>query len=140
MTNEQVFRRFAEEAVAGGKLEVIDEVWHPDGVMFHPDYPEPLRGPAAIREHVQGSRAALSDLRVRVDEVIPAGDRLTVRVNWTGTNTGEVMGQPATGRTVTFDVAVILRFAEGRIIEARPYADNLALLVQLGLVEVPQPA
>jgi predicted ester cyclase len=138
MTNEQVFRRFVEEAVAGGKLDVIDEVLHPDAIFHIPDYPEPLRGPDAVREHVRGSRATFSDLSVRVDEVIPAGDRLTARVTWSGTNDGEIMGQPPTGRRATWNVVVIMRFAEGRIIESRPLSDNLSLLSQLGLVQVPQ--
>jgi predicted ester cyclase len=52
----------------------------------------------------------------------------------TGTHRGEYMGQPPTGRSVTYDEIFIMRFAGGRITETWGVVDVLSQMKQLGVV------
>lgn len=50
------------------------------------------------------------------------------------------MGQDATGKQVSLSVVHTLRFANGRIVENRPITNQLELMMQLGVTQIPQPA
>lgn len=56
--------------------------------------------------------------------------------SYSGTNTGEILGMPATGRTATITGAHFFLFAGGRIAETWTYPDDLGLMQQLGLVAI----
>jgi steroid delta-isomerase-like uncharacterized protein len=73
---------------------------------------------------------------VEVHRLLETGD--LVAADWTfgGTNTGEILGMPATGRSATITGAHFFRFEGGRIAETWTYPDNLGLLQQLGLVTI----
>jgi predicted ester cyclase len=51
-----------------------------------------------------------------------------------GTQRGEIMGVPATGRTVTLNGINVFRIRDGRIVERWGRLDDLGLLSQLGLI------
>ena len=44
--------------------------------------------------------AAFPDLRMEAEDVIASGDKVVARVRCTGTNTGDFMGMPATGKSM----------------------------------------
>ena len=50
-------------------------------------------------------RAAFPDMRMQVEDVVADGPKVVARVRYTGTNRGEFMGMPATGKSV--DVQLI---------------------------------
>ena len=50
-----------------------------------------------------------------------------------GTQTGEMMGAPATGRKFQFTAMDIFRFEDGKVVERWGNADHLVLIRQLGL-------
>jgi predicted ester cyclase len=61
------------------------------------------------------------------------GDKAVARVQFTGTNDGEFMGMPATGRSVSVEAIDIVRFdADGRAVEHWGVLDQLGLMTQLG--------
>jgi len=44
------------------------------------------------------------DLRPTIDGIIATGDRVASRITRTGTNTGELFGQPTTGKSNCWDI------------------------------------
>jgi ketosteroid isomerase-like protein len=50
-----------------------------------------------------------SDVRVTVEDIVAAEDKAALRLRWHGIN--------RVGRTVTRETLVLLRFADGRLIE-----------------------
>lgn len=78
---------------------------------------------------------ALPDLSLTVEDLIADGDRVAVRVTYSATHTGEVLGVPTTGKNVTWPEIDIFRIEDGEIGEigeiwASP--DLYALLGQIG--------
>ena len=59
------------------------------------------------------------------------------RFEWTGTQKGEFMGIPATGRQVRVWGMVIDRLEHGRIKDTRIIMDTLGLMTQLGVFPPP---
>ena len=137
MDGKELFRRLVDEAPNKGNLDVIDEVLHEDVVFYIAIAPEPVRGREAMKATIGGFREAFPDLSVRIDEISGEGDRVAALVTVSGTNTGELMGQPATGKKATWQVAHFLRIADGQIIEDKQATDRLGIFEQLGLAPAP---
>lgn len=135
----RIAMRYAEEVWNQGNLGATDEIFA-DGHVYHdplsPGLPE---GPEGVRARVTAYKEAFPDSRVDVTEVIASGDVVAARWTWGGTNTGPVMGIPATGRTAHIEGMHWFRFEGDRIAESWTQADNVGLLAQLGLVDLPAP-
>lgn len=69
--------------------------------------------------------------------MIAEGDKVTTRKTFHGTQEGEFMGIPPTGRHVSMGLIDIVRISEGRIMEHWSVGDNLGMMQQLGVI--PQP-
>jgi steroid delta-isomerase-like uncharacterized protein len=82
--------------------------------------------------------AAFPDLRFEADDILPSGDKVVGRVTVTGTNTGDFMGMPATGKSVNIQVIDIIRFGDdGLAHEHWGVADVMAMMQQLGVAPMP---
>jgi hypothetical protein len=73
----------------------VAEFFAPDGSLTINGGPLSI-GPAAIARAAQSFMSAFPDLRVRMDQLVPAGDRVEYYWTLTGTNTGP----GGTGRVV----------------------------------------
>jgi predicted ester cyclase len=77
-------------------------------------------------------------LRFDADDILPSGDKVVGRVTVTGTNTGDFMGMPATGKSVNIQIIDIIRFGDdGLAHEHWGIADVMAMMQQLGVVPMP---
>jgi steroid delta-isomerase-like uncharacterized protein len=84
---------------------------------------------------------AFPDLRFDPEDVISGGDKVVARVRCTGTQTGEFMGMPASGRTVDVEAVDIIRFGDdGLAHEHWGVFDALGMMQQLGAMPAPAPA
>lgn len=108
-------------------LDALERLDRNDPTVFeeHPGYSEtqrmhPLR------------MAAFPDLSFRAESVIAEGDRVAVLGWCTGTHRGNFAGLPATGKTVTYQVVVMDRLLDGKIVQHNASLDMMSVLVQLG--------
>jgi steroid delta-isomerase-like uncharacterized protein len=132
--NAAAARRVTDEAFNQGRMEVFDEICSPDVVSHDPAEPGDVRGIEAHKERVRGYRTAMSDLEVVFDDLIVTGDKVVTRWTARGTNDGELMGMPATGKSVEITGISIDRFdADGKLVETWDQWDNAGFLTQLGL-------
>jgi steroid delta-isomerase-like uncharacterized protein len=82
--------------------------------------------------------AAFPDLRFNADDILASGEKVVGRVTVTGTNTGDFMGMPATGKSVNIQIIDIIRFGDdGLAHEHWGVADVMAMMQQLGVVPTP---
>jgi steroid delta-isomerase-like uncharacterized protein len=132
--NAEAARRILDEGFSQGRLEVFDEVCSPDVVSHDPAQPEDVRGIEAHKERCQGYRTAMPDLQVTVEDQIAAGDKVAIRWSARGTNDGELMGMPPTGRPMQITGNSIDRFdADGQLVETWDQWDNAGFMSQLGI-------
>jgi steroid delta-isomerase-like uncharacterized protein len=78
---------------------------------IHPTGADPLKEVFA-RLH-----RAFPDLHVTIDDLIAEGDKVVSRNTVSGTHSGEYMGIPSTGKSVTYNEIFIVRFDNGRLAE-----------------------
>lgn len=138
-TNERIFRRIIEEGFNQGDVAVFDELVSSDCVEHQVHGPDvPTVGPAAPRAIVETLRRAFPDLRLAIEDMTAAGDKVWARIRSTGTHEGPFLGNPPTGRPMAIDVIDVARFEQGRMVDHWGVADRLGVLLQLGLG--PRPA
>jgi predicted ester cyclase len=127
--NQSLARR-AEQIWNTGNMTLADLVFSADAIGHGPLLPD-AGTREDFEEQVVMMRAAFPDLRVTVEEVVAAGDRVAVRRTVTGTQEGTFMGIPATGRSIAFTGNEIYRVADREIVESWWAYDALGLMLQL---------
>lgn len=133
--NKTVIRRYIEDVVNRGDLDLVDELYA-EQVMFHmPFSPEPLHGPESIKQTVAGFRTAFSDLSLKIEDLVAEDDVVVAHLTASGTNDGEMMGMPATNQPARWSLVHLITFKDGKIIEDRAFVDRMGLMEQLGHVQ-----
>lgn len=135
--NEAAVRRTFEQVWNEGNLSAADELVHPDSVQHDPSMPEEGRGPEGLKHVVSMYRQAFPDLRLVIDDLFSADDKVVSHWHSEGTHRGELRGLAPTGRRVSVTGMSINRFADGKVAEAWTQWDNLGLLQQLGAAPAP---
>jgi steroid delta-isomerase-like uncharacterized protein len=131
--NKALLRRFYEELWSKGNLEAIPELVAEDFVDHHP-LPGAPPGREGLAALVTTWRIAFPDMRETVEDLISEGDKVVGRFTMRGTHSGEFLGVPPTGRSVTMGGIDIVRFAGGKIAEFWYGEQLLELMQQLGAV------
>ena len=131
--NKQIARRFVE-VFATGDTAVLDEVMAEDAVDHNPAPSATAGGRRAVVGAVETFRTWFPDLAIEVEREVVEGDYV-VQYGWiSGTNSGPMMGRPATGRLARFAYMDMHRTADGRIVESWHVEDIAGMLGQLGLL------
>jgi steroid delta-isomerase-like uncharacterized protein len=134
--NKTIVREFIDRLFTKGDLGAVDAFLAEDFVNHDPPF-----GAPADREGMRAAgamfRAAFPDWHSDRGLLIGEGDLVVEQFTASGTQRGEIMGAPATGRTVTLGGINVFRIRDGRIAERWGRLDDLGLLTQLGLVRPP---
>jgi predicted ester cyclase len=85
-------------------------------------------------------RAAFPDFHYTIDDVFSSGDKVVLRVTASGTQRGELMGHPASGRRAEWTEIHIVRVRGGKLAEHWTNMDQLGMLQQLQAIPVPEHA
>jgi steroid delta-isomerase-like uncharacterized protein len=123
-----------------GKLDEVLELVGDDYVGHVPGVPEPIRGKDGFREFASSYLAGFPDGTITIDDQIAEGEFVATRWTGRGTNTGELMGMPPTGKQVTVEGITYSRIADGKAHEAWLVWDTLSMMQQLGAVPEAAPA
>ena len=106
-----------------------------DDFVEHEETPglEPTK--EGVKQFFHMYRAAFPDLRMEPQDVVASGDKVVARARATGTNQGEFVGMPATGKSVDVQLIDIIRFGDdGLAREHWGVFDALGMMQQLGAI------
>ena len=104
-----------------------------DDVVEHEELPDLDPTKQGIKDFFRMQIAAFPDLAMTPQDIIDGGDKVVARVQFTGTHEGELLGMPATGRTVDVQLIDIMHFADdGLVHEHWGVFDAMAMMQQLG--------
>ncbi|MBI4332479.1 MAG: ester cyclase [Chloroflexi bacterium] len=129
--NKTIVRRILEEAFNQGNLALLDG-YVDAGWLYQGPIPGIGRGPEGFKALVALFRNAFPDLQITVEEVIAEGDKVADQLSFTGTHRGKLMGVAPTGNKLAVRQADIWRLVEGKVVELRPFPDQLGTMRQLG--------
>ncbi len=130
--NKAAFRRVTD-AFSSRDFSAFDDRIAPEMVEHNPA-PRQAPGPEGMKQMAGMFRTAFPDARITVEDLIAEGDKVAGRMSFTGANTGEFMGAPATGKSVTIQEIHICRFSGGKMVEHWGLEDSLGMMQQLGLI------
>jgi len=129
--NKTIIRNAVEQIWNQGSLDVADELFAIDYV-YH-GVPE-IRGAEGIKQHVATLRASFPDFHLFLEDMIAEGDKVVSRWTGSGTQMGEFMGVPPSGKQVKLTGIIISRIADDKIIEEWETSDQLGMLQLLGVI------
>jgi steroid delta-isomerase-like uncharacterized protein len=132
--NKQLVEGFIQELFSKGDLEAVDRYLAPSFVNHDPPFPDAPSGPESMRQSAAMFRQALPDWHSDVDQLVAEGDVVVERFTASGTHRAELMGVPATGRTIVLQGINVFRVDGNKIVERWGRLDELGLLRQLGLI------
>jgi predicted SnoaL-like aldol condensation-catalyzing enzyme len=124
--NKRVVCRFFTEVCSEGNIALIDDLFACDWVGHAPR--KEFNGPEELKLFVAVQRRAFPDLKVRVEDLIAEGNKVTTR--WTLCGTHQAI--PPTSKLPNFGRMTLARLANRKIIEAWANWNGLDLLMQLG--------
>jgi steroid delta-isomerase-like uncharacterized protein len=121
-------------------VSTIDEFLAPNFVEREVLPPGTPSGREGVKQLTMMFRTAFPDFNVSIDDMIAEGDKIVARTTWSGTQKGDFMGIPSSGKRVSFDVIDIIRISEGKGVEHWGVMDSSALMQQLGVIPAGSPA
>ena len=134
--NKVIIRHLIEEVYNEGNLDVVDELVAPD-IFDHAAVAEHRHGIAGFKHVMEWVRTFSSDVHYEIEDIIAEGEKVAVRMTQSGTHTGSVKGNPATGKRFSVDYVHWFRLADGKVAEMWAVRDDLSRLEQLGLIPDP---
>ncbi len=128
-TNEDLARRFVECVNKG----VMDpELFAPDFVYYDAaGNPADLAG---AQLQLDMFKAGFPDLHVEIDDLTVTETRAIARFTSSGTQNGDLMGIPPSGKPYKIIGITILHMADGKITEHWEGGDILGLFQQIGVI------
>ena len=122
------------DLISAGDVDAFGELLADDFVE-HEETPGLAPTKDGVKSFFRMQLAAFPDLRMDVEDVVADGSKVVARVRFTGTQQGEFMGMPATGKRVDVQLIDIFRFGDdGRVGEHWGVIDLLTMMQQLGVV------
>lgn len=127
--NKAIVRRFIE-AYNERSLDLLDDLVASDYVdqIWH------MEGLESLKQGLELGFQGFPDWHEEIDDVIAEGDKVWVRVTYTGTHSGIFRGVAPTGKQISITGLMIYRIADGKLVEGWDLSDYLALLMQIGAI------
>lgn len=115
--NKAVVRRFNLEVIEKGNIDSFNTLMDRNFVN--------RSAPAGMNNGPQGMiwffnevlRPAIPDIKVTIHDQVAEGDMVTTRKTISGTQTGLLLGVPATGRVISIEVIDMVRVKDGKYLE-----------------------
>jgi len=137
--NSDTLRR-AYELVSAGDLDGFFD-YLADDFVEHETGPGLESTKAGTKQLFAMMKAGFPDLRFDAEDILESGDKVVARARVTGTNKGEFMGIPASGKSIDIQAIDILRFgADGLAHEHWGVMDIMSMMQQIGAVPQGPPA
>jgi len=131
--NKAIVCHGAEEIWNNGNLDVADEIFATNFVNHNPNRPE-VSDLTSYKQYLATVRTAFPDFQTTIEDIVAEGDKVTIRYIWSGTQKGELMGLPPTGKQVTVTGMQFFRIAGDKVVESWWNMDYLGLMQQLGVI------
>ena len=128
--NRALVRRFVDEIFVKGNADAVDELLAPD-FRSH-TWPSTGDGRADLKAAIARVSQGLSDPTFIVEDLIAEGDRVAARLTASATQTGEMMGMPATNKRYEIGEIHIFRVRDGQMVEHWHQYDAQGMMKQLG--------
>jgi len=127
--NKTMVRAFYA-AIESGDYDTVASLCHPDFV-FYPQMEMPITGAAAFIASEKPKFEAFRGFKFTVDRIVAEGDQVAAYIIFDANQTAAFPDIPNEGRHVRTSFMMLLRIADGKIIEKRAHYDRSDVRRQL---------
>lgn len=131
MENNKAIVRAFIEAYNNRRLDLIDDFIASDYV----DHTNKVNRDG-LKQLINMGFNAFPDWNEVIEDIIAEGDKVWVRISYTGTHKGQFMGLPPTGKKIISKAVDIYRVVDGKLAEYWNVTDNVDILKQTGAIEI----
>lgn len=128
--------KVVSEAFDAGNVDVFDKYVAVNAVDHNP-MPGTPPGLAGMKEMAKGLHVAFPDMKSTIESMTVEGDILTARFRMVATNSGPMMGMPATNKKVDVMGIDQIRWENGKFVEHWGLMDEHKMMEQLGMMPPP---
>jgi steroid delta-isomerase-like uncharacterized protein len=133
-SNKAVVKRFVEEVKNQRKFEKMDQFFAPGYLEHNTTVASFGKGTEGYKKFLGHLFTAYPDDVLTIEFIFAEGDRVCYRASETGTNKGEFLGIPPTGKKATWTEIQFFRFENGKIVEHWVDVDIYSWFVQIGVI------
>jgi len=131
---EQVARWMVDSVWNQGDFRLADRLFGSSVVLHYRGQSIPLTPESGLRI-VSNWRTAFPDFHFTIEDIIVQGNKVVMRIPFTGTHAGRFMGAEPTGKKISVAETLILRIENDRIAEMWEDYDEYGMRIQLGLIK-----
>ena len=114
--NKTIARRFFEECLIQGNMDVFDTSFAPHLAVHH--YGTPALSHTSYRPLALQLHQAFSGHSLTIDDLIAEGDKVAIRLSYTAKAHHSHFGKNhPTGRPVQAEATLFFHFAQGKVVE-----------------------
>ena len=133
--NKQLVREYFKAFLAA------DEAWWnkhiaPSFRRHDPGLPFEVVGPAGVKKLAEALLPGIPDMQLPIADLVAEGETVLARLGVMGTHAGDLIGVPATGKTIEIGVLDLFQIRDGKLIEHWALLDNLGLMRQIGVTNI----
>lgn len=133
--HKATMKRF-ETMINTADSSLAKELVADDAAFYTPASPTPLYGGEGYLSVVHWMRKGFSDVQWKIEEMVAEGNIVAVRWTLTGTNDGEFMGIPATGKHISTSVMNFYYFNnEGKVVNDIAAEGMIGILRGIGMLD-----
>ena len=133
--NKTLARRFIEEVFVRQDEAAADRLAAAD---FTPhSWPGVEPGVANLKAGMKRVSKGLTDVWMKIEDVVAKGDKVAVRLSAHAVQSGEFMGLPPSGKAYTVPEMHVFRVKDGKVAEHWSNVDMLGIMQQLGALPNP---
>jgi predicted ester cyclase len=127
--NKDVILKLYEQCLNKRNMELLQNLISEDYIGL-----QGVKGAAGFNKTITSLIKAFPDARWKVEELIGEGNKVVVRQQLKGTQTGQFQHIAPTGKSVTNDGTVIYELKDGKVINIQVLTDRLGFLQQLDVL------
>ena len=131
--NKAGMQKFYDEVMNKHNPAMIDSLLVADYTAHESDPSMQTKTREEFKKMMVDFFAAMPDLNYKINFMVADSDMVVAHYTFTGTNSGSMMGLPATNKKVNIDGVDIVRFKAGKGSEHWGYNDEIKMMTQLGM-------
>lgn len=130
--NKAVFQQFIS-GMNARDIAIIDRLFDENYVEHNPA-PGFAAGIQGLKDIMEAFFSGFPDLKLTTNQMIAEGDIVCAAMATEGTQSGEFMGIPASGKKISVTDMHMVRVVDGKVVEHCIMADSTAMMQQLGVM------
>lgn len=135
-TSKKIVQRL-ETVLNNRGSDGLSKVFKQDLVVRLSGGREEYNGLGEFEAYLEQVEKAFPDLRLSFEEMVSGDSMIAVQYTGTATHKGEYHGIKPTNKEIRLSGMRILRIEDGKIVEVWGHQDDLGVLAQLGVLELP---